>query len=390
MLRSFHINKFRSCSEVRLLNLSEVTALVGRNGAGKTNILQALEWLAKLVTGQSPRNPFSAIQREDGTVSVEFSIRGQEYWYSVERAVSVTRLDDGSLEENITFREELNSIRGTEHHPILARDGELTRLTEANQDFNVSLDSSSIFALLALLPKEDALRTELLRIWFFFSRIAYYPLLQQKHDEVSIVLSSEYDEWKKGVWHSHIAGAKNTIMKIFRLKLENESSFSELQSILGPNQLDLIDEIVVLSIPFSKSSGTADQRAFFIQFRPCGHTDTFSFEKLSFGTQRVLSMIVSMLADETSVALIEQPEDGIHPALLDKLIDIIRTYTMEKQLFISSHSPIVLDALDPLEIKLVELANGRTYARSLDDTEINAARNYLAKEGPLSAFVESL
>jgi predicted ATPase len=97
-----------------------------------------------------------------------------------------------------------------------------------------------------------------------------------------------------------------------------------------------------------------------------------------------------MLADETSVALIEQPEDGIHPALLDKLIDIIRTYTMEKQLFISSHSPIVLDALDPLEIKLVELANGRTYARSLDDTEINAARNYLAKEGPLSAFVESL
>jgi len=44
VLKSVHIKNFRSCKDVTLEGLGHLSALVGRNGAGKTTILRAIEW----------------------------------------------------------------------------------------------------------------------------------------------------------------------------------------------------------------------------------------------------------------------------------------------------------------------------------------------------------
>lgn len=50
MIKSFHINNFRSCRDVSLDGIGPILALAGRNGVGKTNILEGIDWVCKVAT----------------------------------------------------------------------------------------------------------------------------------------------------------------------------------------------------------------------------------------------------------------------------------------------------------------------------------------------------
>ncbi len=69
MLTRVEISKFRSCEDLVLDNLGPMTVLVGRNGAGKTNILRGIEWAARTATLNDP----GALL--DSAGSVEFDLR---------------------------------------------------------------------------------------------------------------------------------------------------------------------------------------------------------------------------------------------------------------------------------------------------------------------------
>ena len=81
MLTKVRIQNFRLCRDVTLENLGATTALVGRNGAGKSNILQAIAQTARMATSTdaiglpgpavASRLPFSAAL-EFGTVEAQY------------------------------------------------------------------------------------------------------------------------------------------------------------------------------------------------------------------------------------------------------------------------------------------------------------------------------
>jgi len=81
MLKRINITQFRSCHGVILDDLGPVTALVGRNGAGKTNVLKAIEWVASGATSATP--PFKQLVMGVKEVSVEVDIEGKTYRYSI-------------------------------------------------------------------------------------------------------------------------------------------------------------------------------------------------------------------------------------------------------------------------------------------------------------------
>jgi predicted ATPase len=115
---------------------------------------------------------------------------------------------------------------------------------------------------------------------------------------------------------------------------------------------------------------------------------SFQFSDLSVGTRRVIRVVTSLLFDKRSLMLIEQPEDSIHPGLLRKLIDMMRSYSDGSQIIFTTHSSEVLDILRPEEVLMTTARDGKTSVRPLSPDEVARARRFLSDEGSLSDFLE--
>lgn len=109
---------------------------------------------------------------------------------------------------------------------------------------------------------------------------------------------------------------------------------------------------------------------------------------LSDGTLRSMEIIVALLSlRESSTLLIEEPETAIHPALLQRLLSVIETYSDGVNVVISTHSPLVVDWAEPGELRFVARKKRNTVIASMSAQEQDFARAYLQDEGTLGEFV---
>ncbi|MDB5270448.1 MAG: hypothetical protein JWP58_3488 [Hymenobacter sp.] len=135
--------------------------------------------------------------------------------------------------------------------------------------------------------------------------------------------------------------------------------------------------------------------------------DWLPFSELSSGTQRLFYLLSEItvtdkyLDDELNgfvpvdakfdkVILLEEPELGIHPDQLHKLLLFLREQSEKHQLIITTHSPQVLDMLNSDEldrITICELDEKKgTQFRKLTKKKIATARKFMKDVGYLSDF----
>jgi predicted ATPase len=77
-----------------------------------------------------------------------------------------------------------------------------------------------------------------------------------------------------------------------------------------------------------------------------------------------------------SLLCIEEPENQLYPEILELLADEFREYSTRGQVFVSTHSPDFLNAIDIKEVILLEKENGYTKARRLtEDNEVSQLFN---------------
>jgi len=111
---------------------------------------------------------------------------------------------------------------------------------------------------------------------------------------------------------------------------------------------------------------------------------------LSDGTLRVLSILIEIITSRSGATIIiEEPEMQIHPGMLAKLLNEIETYTYDKNLILSTHSPQVVAWTSPDKINLVHRHDGKTIVRKLEADEIQRVSNYLNEEGDLGEWIYS-
>ena len=55
----------------------------------------------------------------------------------------------------------------------------------------------------------------------------------------------------------------------------------------------------------------------------------------------------------TSVLLVEEPENGLHPARIRDIVGILREVSKKTQVIIATHSPLVVNELEPEEVSVV-------------------------------------
>jgi len=98
-------------------------------------------------------------------------------------------------------------------------------------------------------------------------------------------------------------------------------------------------------------------------------------------------IVVELANPNISCLLVEEPETAVHPGLLDKLLSLIESYSSDRQIVISTHSPQVVDRFAPTQLRLVEREEGITRVHSLSAEDRDLAIGYLRDQGSLSDFV---
>lgn len=114
----------------------------------------------------------------------------------------------------------------------------------------------------------------------------------------------------------------------------------------------------------------------------------YNWSDLSDGTKRIFQIIYYVYHAYDTV-LIEEPELGIHPHQLRKLLDFLKEQAETKQIIISTHSPEVLDVLSSNQldnINLVSNKKGKTVVKKLNKSQLEKANNYLTETGFLSDY----
>jgi energy-coupling factor transporter ATP-binding protein EcfA2 len=375
-----------------------VTALVGKNGVGKTNILQGIDLLAKMAHSTAPISLEKPLPKHIGlSICAYVHIAGADFRYSF-AAPSVRDIHDHKgqfvVEERL-----IQQQSPTRQLEVFTRKGEEIKVSGRPSPIRVSPFAYSIGALTSLLPTDDPIRGTLEPISSFFSGVSYYSL-GERPDASDIIPESAYSEWARGVKEGR-ALTESVGLRLLYMMKEDTDLFAEFQAIVGPQGLNLVTRIEIVNLT---STPHAPQRtpilsgsneAFsYLAFEPAdymgGAGSLFPFSHLSDGSRRAIRAITAMLFDKRSLMLIEEPEDSIQPGLLHKMIDVLRSYSGRSQILFTTHSPEVLDFLSPEEVLLVSASRGVTTARGLSPEEISMASRFLKEDGTLSEFLEPL
>jgi predicted ATPase len=74
---------------------------------------------------------------------------------------------------------------------------------------------------------------------------------------------------------------------------------------------------------------------------------------ISDGTINLINMIVALYFEDKAFVIIEEPERSIHPALISKVIEMMKDASRKKQIILSTHNPEIVKAAGPHDIYLI-------------------------------------
>ena len=116
--------------------------------------------------------------------------------------------------------------------------------------------------------------------------------------------------------------------------------------------------------------------------------DWLPWSYLSDGTKRLFYIITECISIENGIILVEEPELGIHPHQLFKLMDFLKEQSRTKQVIITTHSPMVLDILNENELDRITIAeyDKETKFLKLNEEQISKAKEYINEVGELSYY----
>ncbi len=94
----------------------------------------------------------------------------------------------------------------------------------------------------------------------------------------------------------------------------------------------------------------------------------FTKDLLSDGTYNILALLTAVYqSDQPQFLCIEEPENGLNPYVIRKLVDFFRDACEEKghYIWLNTHSGTLVDCLTPEEVILVDKVGGQTQIKQL-------------------------
>ena len=361
------IENFLSIAECDV-RLERITFLVGRNGSGKSNFLDALRFVS-----ESLRHTIDhAFDHHYGILGVLRQSQDAPEHFGVRLDCHVGSLSVQygfiiGLEEDSEFRVRREECRvvsddsPSQEHRYSVRDGQvIASFPNPPPASSRRLYLVTVSGLNGFRPVYEALS----RMEFYHIRPDAVELFQKPTS--SAVLKSD--------------GANLT-----RMILRMENRIPRFKRRIEQYLRAIVPSLVGVSHTLVGSYYTLE---FHQQDRGTEPLKFFA-ESMSHGTLRALGVLVALFqcADSTGPYLvgIEEPEDGLHPVATEVLVDSMFEASLHTQVIVTSHSTDLLDHPD-ISAESILVANaykGGSRIGPLDDAGRSALKDQLCTIGEL-------
>ena len=373
MIRRIKIRDFKSIRDVEL-ELDPVTALVGRSGTGKSNLVQAIRFLRNYLL-----IPQEAVNYEFGwerivpvgekspktSIEVSFSVPGEDREYTY-------RIVFGTHPQQLSLHAEELSL-GNE--PLFSR-------TRSPTNFQWSWQQPPKVAPLPQFAET--------------SMLGSFPSLQQ------IVFA--YAALSRGIGYYHFpastlgfsgppAHGQQLLQAVPGLS-DHAANYREImrgitQDFHHPNiRKNLLASLKAINPSIESvelDSLTNPQRAI-IGHTAGGSVFALSLEQESDGLRRFYAHLLALYQTPSKLALVfEEPENAIFPGALSLLADEFKAAPREDrgQVILTTHSPILLDSFDVDNVRAVDLRDGKTVVGRVSKEQRQAIKDQLLTTGEL-------
>lgn len=120
-----------------------------------------------------------------------------------------------------------------------------------------------------------------------------------------------------------------------------------------------------------------------------GFGRSWSAGEVSDGTIQTLALVVAIFDPRSTALVIEEPENSVHPWIARHIIDACREVASERQVIVTTHSPIVMNAVKPEEVWVMWRERGSSHITALVDLDPGFLELWQQGEVPTFEYVDS-
>lgn len=186
------------------------------------------------------------------------------------------------------------------------------------------------------------------------------------------------------VYHFHdtssTAGVKKTCEVSDNKKLRSDASnlaaFLYLLKEKHPDSFFMIEETIKLIAPyfnrFILEPDALNTERIRLEWREVGSDHYFNATHLSDGTLRMICLATLLLQPKApDTVIIDEPELGLHPYAISVLASLMKSFSTDKQLIVSTQSVTLINHFEPEDIIVTDKEDGASVLRRLEKEELD-------------------
>lgn len=377
-LKSLHVQHYKSLADVHL-DLSPITLLVGLNGVGKSNIVDAVRFLKDTFTHgldhaiherggidalrqYAPRRPYIISMRVD----FDYELNGGGYngYYSLKidskkGEYHVVEEEGSWFDEFFAFEKDQEEVRTEIKHIRLSRTRE-GRVIIDNDELRqaVPVDQLAITRISMLSARSPDPLIPLFLSDLRFASIYPNILREPSRPDSDKQLKENCSNWA-------------SIIKAMRQRETGKQALQHVMELMR-RVMPGLEQVRVTGV------GGYLVPQFLVKDHPEASPHYFDPIQLSDGTLRVFALLLSIYQQPApSFLALEEPEQTVHPGLLGLLAEVFREVSGHTQLLLTTHSPHLLDHFKPEEIRVVTLEDGETKVSAMQMKQVEVVRQRL-------------
>ncbi|MGV3461538.1 MAG: AAA family ATPase [Flavobacterium sp.] len=358
-----HIHKTKSGVEVL-----KAAAIYGANAAGKSNLVEAISYLKRVVFGfetllVTPSERFridSAYKDKPTTFRIEYEYQGKHFDYAIE-------INKGKIKEEWLYL--ISSVKNNKEALLYKR---INNEVELGEYFDNSQDLSYIKKYLKKELKETQTVLDacfgniedndiLNEIYIAFAKLTVvHPESRSSQYSESILTGTKSFEFAKELLINSKTGIEDLILN--EIEVDTFFSYSEdnlkkeliddLESLIESDDVDEVDGSPFLTFQHNFQLNVLKKKneKFYVSFLKTKHSNSdtlFDFTEESDGTNRLFELspaFEQLIVEGDVVYIVDELERSMHPLLARELLKMYSSsQTSNSQLIFTTHESHLLD-----------------------------------------------